>query len=104
MFHGPLPGVRAAIASATENINRYPDNGQVELKEHLARHLSAVAEVPPERIAVGCGSVSLCQQLIQITCTVGDEVVFGWRSFEVYPLQVRVRSVTAASIASRSKV
>ena len=99
--HGPLPGVREAIAAATETINRYPDNGNVELREHLARHLSHGNEVTPEQIAVGCGSVSLCQQLIQITCTVGDEVVFGWRSFEVYPLQVRVAGATPVRVPLR---
>ena len=97
--HGPLPSVRAAIVAATETINRYPDNGNVELKEHLARHLSGDGDIRPEQIAVGCGSVSLCQQLIQITCTVGDEVVFGWRSFEVYPLQVRVAGATPVQVA-----
>ena len=96
--HGPLPSVRAAIAAATDTINRYPDNGHIELKEHLAGFLSKDGGVPPERIAVGCGSVSLCQQLIQITSSVGDEVVFGWRSFEVYPLQVRVAGATPVQV------
>lgn len=82
----PLPTVRAAIEKATDSINRYPDNGYVELRDHLAKHV----DFAPEHVSVGCGSVSLCQQLVQITSTVGDEVVFGWRSFEVYPLQVRV--------------
>ena len=49
--HGPLPGVRAAIAASAETINRYPDNGYVELKEHLAKHLNFA----PENIAVGSG-------------------------------------------------
>ena len=101
--HGPLPGVRAAIAAATETINRYPDNGHVELKEHLAAFLDKNGTVTPERIAVGCGSVSLCQQLIQITCSVGDEVVFGWRSFEVYPLQVRVAGATPVQVPLRDE-
>jgi histidinol-phosphate aminotransferase len=99
--HGPLPSVRAAIAAATDTINRYPDNGHVELKEQLAGVLSKDGDVGPERIAVGCGSVSLCQQLIQITCSVGDEVVFGWRSFEVYPLQVRVAGATPVQVPLR---
>ena len=98
---GPLPGVREAIAAAAETINRYPDNGHVALKEHLARHLSKDGYFAPENIAVGCGSVSLCQQLIQITSTVGDEVVFGWSSFEVYPLQVRVAGAVPVQIPLR---
>ncbi|HEX5143906.1 MAG TPA: histidinol-phosphate transaminase [Mycobacterium sp.] len=87
---GPLPSVRDAIERAVDTLNRYPDNGYVELKEHLAKHVNFA----PEHIAVGCGSVSLCQQLIQITASVGDEVMFGWRAFEVYPLQVRVAGAT----------
>ena len=47
---------------------------------------------------MGCGSVSLCQQLIQITSTVGDEVLFGWRSFEIYPLQVRTAGATPVQV------
>jgi histidinol-phosphate aminotransferase len=83
---GPLPGVRAAIERAVDVINRYPDNGCVELKAALAKHL----DFAPENVAVGCGSVSLCQQLVQITASAGDEVIFGWRSFELYPQQVQV--------------
>ena len=92
--HGPLPSVRAAIEKATDNINRYPDNGYVELKERLAKHVNFA----PEHIAAGCGSVSLCQQLIQITSTVGDEVVYGWRSFEIYPLQTRTAGATPVQV------
>ena len=92
--HGPLPSVRAAIEKATDNINRYPDNGYVELKERLAKHVNFA----PEHIAVGCGSVSLCQQLIQITSTVGDEVLYGWRSFEIYPLQTRTAGATPVQV------
>ena len=92
--HGPLPSVRVAIEQATDRINRYPDNGYVELRDHLAKHVG----FPPEQIAVGCGSVSLCQQLVQITSTAGDEVVFGWRSFEIYPLQVRLAGAVPVQV------
>jgi len=97
--HGPLPSVREAIAASAETINRYPDNGYVKLREALAHHVGG--GFTPEHIAVGCGSVSLCQQLIQITSTVGDEVIFGWRSFEVYPLQVRVAGARPVQVPLR---
>lgn len=83
---GPLPSVMAAITDAAAGVNRYPDNGMVELTAALAKELG----VSPEEIKVGCGSVILCQNLILVTCRPGDEVVFGWRSFETYPLATRL--------------
>ncbi|MGE2736651.1 histidinol-phosphate transaminase [Mycolicibacterium vaccae] len=95
--HGPLPSVRAAIEQAIGGLNRYPDNGYVELRDRLAKYVGFA----PENISVGSGSVSLCQQLIQITSTVGDEVLFGWRSFEIYPLQVRTAGATPVQVPLR---
>ena len=94
--HGPLPSVRAAIEQATGLVNRYPDNGCVELKAALAKHVGS--DFTPENIAVGCGSVSLCQQLVQITSSVGDEVIFGWRSFELYTPLTQVSGATAIKV------
>jgi histidinol-phosphate aminotransferase len=83
---GPLPSVAAAIAQAAQDIHRYPDSAAVELTTRLVAKLG----VPAEHIALGCGSVSLCQQLIQALCTERDEVVFAWRSFEAYPIVTHV--------------
>ena len=91
---GPLPSVMEAITTAAAGINRYPDNGYLDLRDRLAKHVAFA----PENISVGSGSVSLCQQLIQITSTVGDEVMFGWRSFEIYPLQVRTAGATPVAV------
>src|ERR1700709_932867 len=81
---GPLPSVRAAIAKAVDSINRYPDNGYLELRERLAKYVDDGA-FTPEHVSVGSGSVSLCQQLIQIAATVGDEVLFGWGRLAGFP-------------------
>jgi len=78
----PLASVAAAITTAALEMNRYPDNGAQALVSELAHRLG----VEPDRITVGCGSVSLCEQLVQATCTEQSEVVFGWRSFEAYPI------------------
>jgi histidinol-phosphate aminotransferase len=95
---GPLPSVRAAIERATDAINRYPDNGYAQLRSALAGHVGFA----PECVSAGCGSVSLCQQLIQITSGPGDEVVFGWRSFEIYPLQVRTAGAVPIQVPLRA--
>jgi histidinol-phosphate aminotransferase len=83
---GPLPGVAEAVARAAADAHRYPDPTAAALVEALAdRHGVATAGV-----AVGCGSVALVQQLVQITCDQGDEVLFAWRSFEAYPVMARI--------------
>ena len=86
MSAGPLPSVVAAIRDAAAGVNRYPDNGAGALVDRLAARL----DVPPSHIAVGAGSVALCQQLVQATCTPTDEVLFAWRSFEAYPIITQV--------------
>ncbi|MGC4935219.1 histidinol-phosphate transaminase [Gordonia sp. DT30] len=92
--HPPLPSVLKAITAAAAGVNRYPDNGMVELTDTLAKELG----VGREEIQVGCGSVILCQNLILVTCRPGDEVVFGWRSFETYPLATRLVGATAVQV------
>ncbi len=91
---GPLPSVREAIAEAAAGVNRYPDNQSTVLVEALADFL----DVPATTVAVGCGSVALCQELVQVTCNAGDEVVFGWRSFEAYPIVTLVAGATAVRV------
>lgn len=95
----PLPppqSVLAAIADAATIGNRYPDLAVTALTARLATEL----DVAPERIAVGCGSVSLCQQLVQISCfEPTDEVVFAWRSFEAYPIVTQIGAARARTVA-----
>ncbi|MDJ0468605.1 histidinol-phosphate transaminase [Rhodococcoides fascians] len=91
---GPLPSVREAIVEATGGVNRYPDIRATALVESLAKILG----VAPENVAAGNGSVALCQEVVQITCGPGDEVIFAWRSFEAYPIIVRVTGATPVQV------
>ena len=92
----PTPPVLAAIAGAAAAGNRYPDLAVTTLTERLAEAL----KVDGSRIAVGCGSVSLCQQLVQATCLEPtDEVLFAWRSFEAYPIVTQIGGATARTVA-----
>lgn len=90
----PLPSAIEAMDAAARTANRYPDMGAIELRTALADHLGLTLE----QVAVGTGSSALCQQLVQITCTPGDEVVFPWRSFEAYPLFAQVVGATPVAI------
>ena len=92
----PLPSVLAAIADAADVGNRYPDLAVTGLTNRLAQ----ARKVAPERISVGCGSVSLCQQLVNIACREpADEVVYAWRSFEAYPIVTQIAGATARTVA-----
>ncbi|MFI6366623.1 histidinol-phosphate transaminase [Nocardia sp. NPDC050630] len=92
---GPLPSAAKAIAEAAELANRYPDNQVTELRAALADFLG----VSSANVAVGCGSVALCQELVQITCDAPtDEVLFAWRSFEAYPIVTQVGNATAVQV------
>lgn len=91
----PTAPVLAAIAEAAAGGNRYPDLATVGLTARIAQAL----DVGPERIATGCGSVSICQQLVQATCLhPEDEVVFAWRSFEAYPIVTQIGGATARTV------
>ncbi|MHA2787812.1 histidinol-phosphate transaminase [Corynebacterium sp. S7] len=82
----PLSSAVEAMSQAAATANRYPDMGAQELKEALADHLG----VTPQQVAVGNGSSALCQQLVQITSTEHNNVIYPWRSFEAYPIFAQV--------------
>jgi len=90
----PLPGVLAATARAVEQMNRYPDMGNVAMTAALADRLG----VPGAQLAFGTGSVAVLYHLLQATCSAGDEVVFAWRSFEAYPIAVELTGATAVPV------
>jgi histidinol-phosphate aminotransferase len=92
--HGPLPAVRAAIAAAAATANRYPDPAASSVVTALADH----HRVDQERVAVGAGSVALCQQLVQIAAGPGDEVLYAWRSFEAYPVVTRLAGARSRQV------
>jgi histidinol-phosphate aminotransferase len=92
---GPAPAsVLAAIVEAAADVHRYPAMGCDDLLDRTAEHFGL--ERP--RLAVGAGSVSLCQQLVQALCDRGDEVVFGWRSFEAYPIVTQIGSANSVKV------
>ncbi|MGI8666094.1 MAG: histidinol-phosphate transaminase [Jatrophihabitans sp.] len=90
----PLPHVLGRITEAAAGVNRYPDTNSTALMQVLADKF----EVSIEQLAVGCGSVSLCQQLVLATAGPQDEVLFGWRSFEAYPIITAIAGARAVQV------
>ena len=98
--HPPLPHVVSRIAEAAGQINRYPDNGATALTEALAAKYGVAAE----RVAVGCGSVSLCTQLVQAVADADEEVMYAWRSFEAYPILSAISGASSVQVPLRNYV
>jgi histidinol-phosphate aminotransferase len=90
----PLPSVLARIGEAAADVNRYPDNASVALTEALA----AKYGVDVEQVRVGCGSVSLCTQLVQAVADADEEIIYAWRSFEAYPIITAVSGASAIQV------
>ena len=90
----PLPAVVDAVAAAARGANRYADHRATELRAALAtsRGLS------PDQVTVGCGSVGLLQQLLLSYGEPGAEIVYPWRSFEVYPVYTRLVGATEVTV------
>jgi len=96
----PLPHVLDRIAAAAGTANRYPDNGSAALTAALAARWG----VDEARIAVGCGSVSLCTQLVQAAAEADEEVMYAWRSFEAYPIITAVSGASSLQVPLRAFV
>src|SRR3954471_5576194 len=92
--YGLLPSVADVIAERTGTVSRYPDMASGELIAAIADHHG----VSTDRVAVGAGSVEVCGQLAAATVSDGDEVVFGWRAFEAYPIITAVAGGTAVRV------
>lgn len=92
--HDPLPSVVTAINDCLAEIHRYPDYASVALRQAIADRF----DVPTSHVSVGTGSVGILQQLVQITAGPGDGVLFGWRSFEAYPIMTQIAGATAQRV------
>ena len=89
----PLPSVLDALQHTTP-INRYPDATAGRLRERLAARYA----VDPNEVHVAAGSVSILHQLVLATASVGDEVIYAWRSFEAYPSLPLVAGATGVQV------
>ena len=77
----PHPAVIEAIARASSGINRYPDPDARVLR----RAIADLHETEPGRIAVSNGSCELLLAAALALCEPGDEILFAWPSFSIYP-------------------
>ena len=77
----PHPAVIEAIARAAADVNRYPDPEARALRHAIADH----HETDTARIAVSNGSCEILLAAALALCEPGDEILFAWPSFSIYP-------------------
>jgi histidinol-phosphate aminotransferase len=92
--YGLLPAVGATIDTLTKGVSRYPDMTSSRLVDAIADYHN----VAPDRVAVGAGSVEVVGQIAAAVVDAGDEVLFGWRAFEAYPIITAVVGGSAIKV------
>jgi histidinol-phosphate aminotransferase len=98
--YGLLPAVADTLDSMTSAVSRYPDMTSTRLVDAIAAH----HDVDPTRVAVGAGSVEVVGQIAAAVVEAGDEVIFGWRAFEAYPILTAVVGGAAVKVPLRDEV
>jgi histidinol-phosphate aminotransferase len=78
---GPHPAVVEAVAKAASGLNRYPDQHARRLRRRIAERF----DTDPARVAVGNGSCELLLAAAEALCEPGDEILFAWPAFSMYP-------------------
>lgn len=90
----PLDGVREAIAEAAGGVNRYPPM----FADALVAELAGRFGVPAAGVVASTGSVAVLGHVLQAFCEPGDQVVTAWRSFEAYPILIRLQGAEQVQV------
>jgi histidinol-phosphate aminotransferase len=82
---GPSPKAVEAMRSALDGVHRYPDGSSW----HLRRALAAKLGVDGAQLVFGAGADEILELLAKVLLGPGDECVFAWPSFAMYPIVVQ---------------
>jgi histidinol-phosphate aminotransferase len=91
---GPSPRALAAVREALAGVHRYPDGACFRLRAALSRRLG----VAPEQLVFGCGADELLELVAKSFLGPGDECVFAWPSFAMYPIVTRGMGATPVAV------
>jgi histidinol-phosphate aminotransferase len=92
--YGPFPSALRGMRAVLPHLNRYPDGSCRALKRALAEKLG----VEERFLMVGNGSNELLTLIAQAVVGPGDEVVFAWPSFVVYPICTQLTCGTPVKV------
>jgi len=91
---GPSPRAVAAVREALASVHRYPDGASFGLRRKLAARLG----VEGGQLVFGCGADEILELLAKVLLGPGDECVFAWPSFAMYPIVVRGMGATPVTV------
>lgn len=92
--YGPFDSAIQAMTAVLPHLNRYPDGSARALRRRLAEHLG----VDERFVVVGNGSNEILRNIAAAVLDPGDEVVFAWPSFVVYPTVTQLMGATAVQV------
>jgi histidinol-phosphate aminotransferase len=91
---GPSPKALEAVRQALTSVNRYPDGACFRLREKLGARL----DVAPSQLVFGCGADEILELVAKSFLGPGDECLFAWPSFAMYPIVTRGMGATPVAI------
>jgi histidinol-phosphate aminotransferase len=91
---GPSPKAVAAVREALGNLHRYPDGASFALREKLSHRL----DVAPDQLVFGCGADEILELVAKAFLGPGDECVFAWPSFAMYPIVTKGMGATPVAV------
>ena len=91
---GPSPQVVRAIQEVAAGVHRYPDGSCFYLRQAVAKALG----VEEGQLLFGCGSDEILEILVKTFLGPGEEAVFPWPSFAMYPIVTRGMGGVAVSV------
>lgn len=91
---GASPKAVEAMRRALDEVHRYPDGASFALRTKLASRLG-VAE---NQLVFGCGGDEILGLIAKTVLGPGDEVVYGWPSFAMYPIVIQSMGATGVPV------
>jgi histidinol-phosphate aminotransferase len=91
---GPSPKAVAAVREAVDGVHRYPDGACFALRAALAERLG----VSGSQLVFGAGADELLELLAKVFLGPGDEAVYAWPSFAMYPIVVKGMGATPVPV------
>jgi len=91
---GPSPKAVEAMRAAAGEVHRYPDGASFKLRRALAGRLG----VSERQLVFGTGADEILELIAKTLLGPGDEVVYGWPSFAMYPIVVKGMGATGVPV------